>query len=141
MWNKIKFQSWQLVLSLRRWLRRDAVMNKWGLLGALQEERDLWSAILAQLDDSQISTPGVQDHWSVKDLLMHISVWDRRGTKWIKMAAEGVMPEIPEPGLNRKDFNRLNHQTYLAACRRDSDLLDTNSPTGLKRPLVSAQQV
>jgi hypothetical protein len=26
----------------------------------------------------------------------------------------------------------------LAACRRDSDFLDTNGPTGLKRPLISA---
>jgi len=28
----------------------------------------------------------------------------------------------------------------LAACRRESDVLGTNSPTGLKRPLITAKQ-
>jgi len=113
MWNKIKLQSWHLRLSLRHWLSQDQAMTKCKLLEVLHEERDQWRAILAKLNDSQISAPGVLDHWSLKDLLAHISVWDRRGTTWIKMAAEGVMPMIPEPGLNRKDFDRLNHQTYL----------------------------
>jgi hypothetical protein len=111
--NKIKFMAWHLLLSLRRWLRLDEAMGKDELLSALKEERAHLRAMLAKLDDAQMVTPGVQGNWSVKDILTHISVWDRRGTRWVKTATEGQMPEIPGPGLNRQDFDRLNHQTYL----------------------------
>jgi len=100
-------------LSLRRWLKLGQAMSKVELLKALLDERADLDAMLAELSDAQMTLPGVQDDWSVKDILAHISVWDRRGTKWIKKAAQGVMPEIPEAGLTWRDMDSLNQQTYL----------------------------
>jgi hypothetical protein len=113
MGNRIRFIAWQLRLSLRRWLGLDEVLGKDELVSALEEEHAQWHAALARLEEAQIITPGAHGSWSVKDLLVHISVWDRRGTGWIKTAAEGNMPEMPGPGLSWQDLDRLNHQTYL----------------------------
>ena len=38
----------------------------------------------------------------------------------------------------RKNGSLINGKLGLAACRRDSDFLDKNCPTGLKRPLITA---
>jgi hypothetical protein len=105
--------AWHLLLSLRRWLRLDEAMGKRELLSALMDERAHFSAMLARLDDSQMVTPGVHGKWSVKDILAHISVWDRRGMRWLRTAAVGEMPAIPEPGVSPGDIDHLNHQTYL----------------------------
>jgi hypothetical protein len=120
--NRIKFFAWGFLLGLRRWLGLDEALDKRQLLDGLKEERDQWRVILAQLDDSRMEDPGVQDDWSVKDILAHLAVWDRRGTRWIKIAAQGGMPEIPEPGLSRKDFDRLNYRSYLE--NRDKPLAE-----------------
>ena len=46
------------------------------------------------------------------------------------------------PVLIGSGMSAENIQEYLplAACRRESDVLGTNSPTGLKRPLITAKQ-
>jgi hypothetical protein len=118
----IKFTAWRLQLGLRRWLRLDEALGKDDLLGNLEGERANWRTVLASLDESQMIIPGAHGGWSVKDLLVHIAIWDRRGTSWIKTAAAGKMPEMPGPGLSWQDLDRLNQKTYLE--NRDKPLAE-----------------
>jgi len=89
-------------------------MDKVRLFKALQTERKRLEALLSEVTEAQMIQPGVEGNWSVKDLLAHIAVWDKRGTLWIKTAAEGKVPAIPEAGAvyHPKEWARLNQLTY-----------------------------
>src|SRR5437867_9147809 len=47
------------------------------LLHSIQEERARLEATLARLTGEQILAPGADGPWSVKDILVHISYWER----------------------------------------------------------------
>jgi uncharacterized protein (TIGR03083 family) len=47
------------------------------LLRSIQEERARLEATLARLTGEQILAPGADGPWSVKDILVHISYWER----------------------------------------------------------------
>jgi len=98
--------AWHLLLTLRRWLRLDEAMGKRELLSALTDERAHLSAMLARLDDSQMVTPGVQGNWSVKDILAHMSAWDRRGMRWLK---ERFSPPLLGIGFKTCTIQRFAH--------------------------------
>ncbi|MGI8588840.1 MAG: ClbS/DfsB family four-helix bundle protein [Chloroflexia bacterium] len=87
-------------------------MDKDELLEKLAREHAQLEEAIAQLSEEQMTAPGVYGEWSVRDILAHLTVWDVRGSGWIRTAASGAMPEIPGPGLTWKDAERLNEETY-----------------------------
>ena len=52
-------------------------MNKEEVITRIKTERIRWSDIVAQMDDDMMLKPGVEGHWSVKDILAHV-VWYER---------------------------------------------------------------
>ncbi len=52
-------------------------MNKDEVITRVKTERSRWSDIIAQMDDGMMLKPGVEGHWSVKDVLAHV-VWYER---------------------------------------------------------------
>src|SRR5690349_275489 len=90
------------------------VISKAQLLDRLRTERRRLERMLARLSEAQMVQPGVHHKWSVKDILAHIAIWDERGTRWIREAAQGHIPAIPEPGRTWADLDQLNEQTYLS---------------------------
>ena len=52
-------------------------MNKEEVIARVKTERGHWSDIIAQMDDDMMLKPGVEGHWSVKDILAHV-VWYER---------------------------------------------------------------
>ena len=52
-------------------------MNKEEVITRVKTERIRWSDIVAQVDDGMMLEPGVEGHWSVKDILAHV-VWYER---------------------------------------------------------------
>ncbi|MFX0094390.1 MAG: DinB family protein [Candidatus Hodarchaeota archaeon] len=86
-------------------------INKEALINHLQAERSRIESMLAELTHEQMEKPGVQGDWSVKDIIAHLIVWERRGIEWIKSAVQNQEPEVPLPrsGL---DMAALNMKTY-----------------------------
>jgi hypothetical protein len=68
--------------------------------------------MLAKLNDEQMQQPDVQGSWSVKDIIAHLTIWEQRGTQWIRSLAQEEEPEIPLPSYTWDDVDQLNIETY-----------------------------
>jgi hypothetical protein len=47
------------------------------LLSIMQMERAEWEALLAQVGEARMTEPGVEGQWSVKDIVAHLTWYDR----------------------------------------------------------------
>jgi uncharacterized protein (TIGR03083 family) len=52
-------------------------MNKTEWLDTLQAERAQWNALLAQVDEARMTQPGAVGEWSVKDVIAHVTWFER----------------------------------------------------------------
>jgi hypothetical protein len=50
---------------------------------------------LSTLTDEQLTCPGAQGDWSVKDILSHIAAWERLATDRLTAAFSGTEPTYP----------------------------------------------
>ena len=71
-------------------------MNKSDLLNWLQTERQQWEALLTQVGLERMDQPGVNGPWSMKDLVAHMTTWNRRLAAYMQAAQRGE-PEPPPP--------------------------------------------
>ncbi|MFX0113937.1 MAG: ClbS/DfsB family four-helix bundle protein, partial [Candidatus Hodarchaeota archaeon] len=100
-------------------------ITKKELIEQLRTERARLETLLEGLRTDQMEIPGVRGEWSVKDIIAHITVWERRGIEWIRAVAQGNEPQVPEPGYTYRDQEALNLQTYQESRKRPlSDVLE-----------------
>jgi uncharacterized damage-inducible protein DinB len=52
-------------------------MNLVELIEVIRSERDRWEATLEKIQRSRLSEPGVEGDWSVKDIIAHLSWFER----------------------------------------------------------------
>ena len=52
-------------------------MNKNTFIGKLEQARSQWKVVLARMNEQRMLQPGIVGSWSVKDLLAHISWYER----------------------------------------------------------------
>lgn len=71
-------------------------MTKSELLHWLQEEYRQWQDLLAAIGSSRMEQPGADGHWSIKDLVAHLTGWQYRLNSHIG-AAHRNEPEPPPP--------------------------------------------
>lgn len=71
------------------------------LLHAIQAERARFEATLARLTAEQILAPGADGPWSVKDIIVHISYWERDLLR--RLSGQG-RPGAPTDGVNERVF-------------------------------------
>ncbi|MFC1915577.1 DinB family protein [Chloroflexota bacterium] len=114
-------------------------MSRTGLLDRLERE---WKAFLESfegLPDSVLMEPGAVGHWSVRNVLAHISTWEEEALKALLLILEGKRP--PRYGgidaFNAREQERkrvfsldqvkqelvATHQhlmTFLASCPKDN---------------------
>jgi hypothetical protein len=67
-------------------------MNRRQLLNKLDVA---WAALkesYAGLPDSQLTEPGVNDTWSVKDNLAHVTTWEEEALKYLPLIVRGGTP-------------------------------------------------
>jgi Protein of unknown function (DUF1706) len=83
--------------------------SKAALLTELQTERARWEAILAEVGPERMTTPGVEGEWSVKDVIAHVTYYERvvRDRLLASLAgSEFVRPAYEAPqGLSIDDRN------------------------------------
>jgi hypothetical protein len=72
------------------------MMNKFGLLNWLEQEYQNWEILLDQIGQARLDQPGVNGHWSMKDIVAHLSGWNRWLVTRLQAAGRGE-PEPPPP--------------------------------------------
>jgi len=71
-------------------------MKKSELLNWLQEEYQQWEAFLDQIGPTRMDQPGVAGSWSIKDIVAHLTGWNRKLVADLQ-AAQRNEPKPPPP--------------------------------------------
>ncbi len=85
---------------------------------SIARDRARLEELIAGIDDARMTEPSLEAGWSVKDVLAHISLWERICTGWLEAAARGETSERPEV----KDVDGTNARGYEAG--KDRSLAD-----------------
>lgn len=88
-------------------------MDKIKLLDMLISNHALFERLVSQVSGERMLGPLEGDPRSGKDIVAHVTTWQRRLTDWFKVVARGGIPHSPEPGTTWEDMDRLNEQTVL----------------------------
>lgn len=86
--------------------------SKAELLNLIQREHDLLKTQLARLSPEQMTRPGAENDWSVKDLLAHITTWEQWMVDWLPKVLQDHSRSILPAGSTWEDVDRLNAETY-----------------------------
>lgn len=85
-------------------------MNKSQLLEALKTQRFHWDQLLNLVDETRMDEPGVAGYWSVKDIISHITAYERWLVEWLTAATKNTLPA--ESPLDDADIQRRNRRVY-----------------------------
>ena len=77
--------------------------DKAELLANIQAGYEQLEAVLASLSEEQMTIPGVNSTWSVKDNLAHLTVWQSYQAARQEGTLDGMEPPDPAPGLETED--------------------------------------
>lgn len=89
-------------------------MTKAVLIERSVAERRCFRDLLGVLSEQQMLEPNVQGVWSVKDVVAHVIDWEERMIRWLGEGMRGETPEMPAPGMEWGEIDRLNEQIYQA---------------------------
>ena len=62
-------------------------MDKTTFLDSLKTERARWDALLAQVGEARMTVPGAEGEWSVKDIIAHVSWFEREMVDLLRVHA------------------------------------------------------
>lgn len=63
---------------------------------------------LALVPAEKVNEARVCGHWSVKDLVAHLTDWQQRTLRWMTDAERGIALKIPEEGFGWHELDALN---------------------------------
>jgi uncharacterized protein (TIGR03083 family) len=101
----------------------EQTITKAGLLHELRAARAEWDALMAEVGPARMTEPGAAGDWSVKDVMAHLTSYER----WFVSASEahfrGEMP--PLDGTEGMDFEQRNQFRHQQT--RDHSLADVQA--------------
>ncbi|NOH03401.1 MAG: ClbS/DfsB family four-helix bundle protein [Chloroflexi bacterium] len=86
------------------------MMTKPQLLEKLKTRRAEWDALLNSVDQARMDISGAAGHWSVKDIVSHITAYERWLVEWLTAASQNTFP-APSP-LDDADVEQRNARVY-----------------------------
>jgi hypothetical protein len=86
------------------------ILSKTQLLETLKSRRAEWDALLASVGEARMDIPGAAGHWSVKDIVSHITAYEHWLVEWLTAASQHSFP-APSP-LDDADVERRNARIY-----------------------------
>lgn len=100
-------------------------MEKSELLDKLQEENLQWEALLDQIGLAHMESPGVNGAWSMKDLIIHLTGWNRWLVVRLQAANKGEPPPLPPWPADLEKDDEINIWLYETNRHRTlADVLD-----------------
>lgn len=89
-------------------LARGKPMTATRLIGILQGERAQWNALLAQVGPHRMEIPGVEGTWSVKELVAHLTWYERAVVEGAQeVLSTGVYTQREYGGLGMDERNAI----------------------------------
>jgi len=85
-------------------------VSKAAVLSELNASREAMLKTLEGLDDDQMVEPGVIGDWSVKDILVHLSLWEAELVTLLWQARQGRKPTTAQ--LSPDTVDELNARWY-----------------------------
>ena len=64
-------------------------MNKVRFLEVMRSERERWQALLNKIDEEEMARPGVVSDWSPRELIVHVTAYERGLVEWLEAARRG----------------------------------------------------
>ncbi len=103
-------------------------MDKSELVQWLAEQHQKWEALLGQIDEARMTQPGVNGDWSIKDVIAHLTGWNR----WLVARFQAAARNEPEPSppwpAELQEEDDINAWIYAAYRERPlQDILDETS--------------
>ena len=93
----------------------DDPRNRLELIALVRSGRTELEATLTQLRSAQLLEAGTVHGWSAKDLLAHISAWDRWLLRWLDLDAQGNPVDPPERIRSDEQLDRFNERARVAS--------------------------
>src|SRR5690348_7645855 len=84
-------------------------LDKTQLLNSMHTGYAVFETLLAPLNQEQMTKPGVNGEWSVKDILAHLTAWQRHLLHLIEVTKRSEEPSDIPPGLTD---DQINEQFY-----------------------------
>lgn len=97
-------------------------MGKAELIRDLHEEYARWEAMLAQVGAERMTEPGVAGHWSIKDIVAHLTGWRRRTVARLQTAGRHEPEPAPPWPAHLQTDDEINAWIYEE--NRDRSLTD-----------------
>jgi len=113
--KKILFAFGASLYNPERWLvflvAKGVDMDKTALLNRLYANRMLFEQTVSQVSEtSMLAQIGPNQHTG-KDIIAHLTTWEQRVVRWLRIVARGEIPHSPEQGMTWDDMDRLNALT------------------------------
>jgi len=87
------------------------IPTKSELIAEIRREWTLLETLLNSLSEEQMTTPDVEGPWSVKDMLAHLSAWEKVLLDRLGAALSRGTAQYP-PILSEDDVHRFNARVY-----------------------------
>jgi uncharacterized protein (TIGR03083 family) len=81
-------------------------MKKAELLEAIRRERAELNAIVARVGESGMTDPALDDGWSIKDVVAHITAWEQLCLLWVRTDERG------EGRFTQKSLDAMNAKLH-----------------------------
>jgi hypothetical protein len=91
---------------------QELFMEKSEFLNGLQAEYHQWEALLNQFDPAHMDEPGVAGHWSIKDIVAHLTGWRRRTVARLQAAQRGGPEPLPPWPAHLQTDDEINAWIY-----------------------------
>lgn len=93
-------------------------------IARFQQSHEELAAVIARFSDEELTTPGKEGDWSLREVLAHIAAWDRWGQRAveIRLTNDNLPAEMLEEARNPDPFNARAAETwkdYTARQARD----------------------
>ena len=90
----------------------EKIKSKNELIQRIKTSRRELEEIIDSIPPNRLADPGVENNWSIKDVLAHISKWERMMCEWIRDLQGGITPDRPPPGEPWEDLDQINAAIY-----------------------------
>jgi hypothetical protein len=87
-------------------------MNKSELLNWLQGEYQKWEDLLDQIGTARMTQPGVNGDWSMKDIVAHLTGWNRWLVARLQAAGRGEAEPAPPWPTHLQSEDEINAWIY-----------------------------
>ena len=93
--------------------------TKTELLTQSQTNFDQLLKLVQSLSEAECTEPGVNEAWSVKDVLAHLYAWHKMFFIWYDEGMSGGKAEMPAPGYKWSQTPALNEAIYQQYKNKD----------------------